>query len=114
MSTTPDSQNDPRNDAQDDAQDGHGGRDAVGQARPRRRWAVPVAFAGGAAAVALVGSLALAASDMGRTTDVAMVRAEHLGHVGHDDGRMDRAMRMQHRAEIDPAMRDERRGEHLS
>jgi hypothetical protein len=81
----------------------------TGPTRTTRHWGIPLAFAGGAAAVALAGAAAFA----GQTAAVAdplMVRAEHAGHAEHAERGPDRAMRMQARGEVDPAVR----GQHIA
>jgi len=91
--------------------------DAAEPARTSRRWAVPIAFVGGAAAVALLGGAALASSDTAPTT-MQMVRGEHAPGAAHAerDGRMSgdagSAMRMQRRSEVDPEVRGQRIAEH--
>jgi hypothetical protein len=72
--------------------------------RTSRRWAVPVAFVGGAAAVALLGAAALASGAEAPVTAMQMVRGEQHGHGPAD------AARMQHRAEVDPELR----GQHIA
>jgi hypothetical protein len=66
-----------------------------------RRWGIPLAFAGGAAAVALAASAAIA-GQTAASAEALMVRAEHAEHAGHGP---DRAMRMQALAEVAPAVR---------
>jgi hypothetical protein len=78
----------------------------TGSARTTRRWGIPLAFAGGAAAVALAGAAAFA-GQTAAAADPLMVRGEHAEHAGHGP---DRAMRMQARAEVDPAVR----GQHVA
>jgi hypothetical protein len=104
-----DSNLDPNGEPQKDPQ----ASGASGRSPARRRWAVPLAFVGGAAAVALVGGLALAGAQKGEPTAMAMVRAERQIHaVNADAGHRgpDQAMQMQRRSAMDPALRDE----HLS
>jgi hypothetical protein len=78
----------------------------TGATSPTRRWGIPLAFAGGAVAVALAGTAAFA-GQTAAAADRLMVRAEHAEHAGHGP---DRAMRMQARAEVDPAAR----GQHIA
>ncbi len=78
----------------------------TGATSPTRRWGIPLAFAGGAVAVALAGTAAFA-GQTAAAADPLMVRAEHAEHAGHGP---DRAMRMQARAEVDPAVR----GQHIA
>jgi len=83
-----------------------GATGATGATRTTRRWSIPLAFAGGAAAVALAGAAAFA-GQTAAAADPLMVRGEHAEHAGHGP---DRAMRMQARAEVDPAVR----GQHIA
>jgi len=78
----------------------------TGPTRASRRWGIPLAFAGGAAAVALAGAAAFA-GQTAAAADPLTVRGEHAEHAGHGP---DRAMRMQARAEVDPAVR----GQHVA
>jgi len=75
--------------------------------RISRRWAIPMAFVGGAAAVALAGGAVLASTDTASTAQLQMVRGEH---GEHGERGPDQAMRMQRMAEVDPEMR----GQHVA
>jgi hypothetical protein len=101
---------DPRTDPQSDPE----AFDTPARPATMRRWTVPLAFVGGAAAVALVGAVALASSGMAPSTAMAMARSEypaHAGQAGHADRVADGVMPMQRRSDMDPAMRDERNAE---
>jgi len=113
MSTAHDPHTDPQNDPQD--------TDASDRSWARRRLAVPLAFVGGAAAVALIGAAVLSGPERDATTAMSMVRAERPAHAGHaGDGRHGtehgtahgtaHGTQMQRRSAMDPAVRDE----HLS
>jgi len=74
--------------------------------RTSRRWGVPMALVGGAAAVALLGGAALAGDGSVTTGAMQIVRGEHAGE--HLEPSSDRAMLMRHRSEVDPEAHGER------
>ncbi len=75
-----------------------------------RRWGLPLAFIGGAAAVALAGAAAFAGQAAASAAPL-QTRGEHVGSFehGHEHGHgHGREMRMQAHADVDPAVRGER------
>jgi len=78
--------------------------------RATRRWGIPLAFAGGAAAVALLGATAVAAQSTASAAPL-MVRRDHAQHAEHRaEHGADHAMRMQARSGLDPAIH----GQHVA
>jgi len=82
--------------------------------RATRRWGIPLAFAGGAAAVALLGAAAVAAQSTASAAPL-MVRGDHAQHAEHRaehgaEHGADHAMRMQARSGLDPAVH----GQHVA
>jgi len=83
------------------------GPETIAVARAPRRWSVPLAFVGGAAALALAGFALVTSSGAASATEALMVRGEHAQHAEHGS---DGALRMQARGEVDPAVR----GQHIA